>query len=268
MNIDFVAPLKKAFAFCLEPKRWLPFFILDLAFVAIGFTLIMSNSMTFLSMMMATSGVEMSGEAAVLLLELVGLFAAWLLATLWITGAVIHQSHKEKEFAKSWNFSRNRYLSLLGAAAVTAVIAGLAAAIPTVGWIISILVGLVFFFTLQGVMIKGQGIMKSLEDSWHIFKHQPFKVFLMWLLITALAGIIALIFALPIIGLTTRVVLDVAGTGGSITPADLMNLISTIQMQFNLFVVSGIIFILGLSIVRVMSIKAQTEFYLQLRKPK
>jgi hypothetical protein len=268
MNIDYATPLKKAFAFCLEPKRWLPFFILDLAFVATAFTLVMSNSMTFLFMMMSASDIGVSGDAAALLLELVGLFAVWALASVWVTGAVIHQSHKEKEFRKSWKASWKRYLSLLGATAVTAVIAGLGGMIPAVGWILAILVSLVFFFALQGVMIKGHGVMKSLEDSWHIFRHQPFKVFLMWLLIAALSAIIILIFAMPILGLTTRIVLDVAGTGGNITSSDLINLITMIQTQFTLFVVSGMILVLGMAITRVLAVKAQTEFYLQLRKPK
>jgi hypothetical protein len=269
MNIDYAGPIKKAFGFCIQPKRWLPFFILDLAFAAVGLSLILSNSMTFLLLMTAPeAAMSVSGEVAVMILELIGLFAVWLLATLWITGAVIHQSHKEKEFKKGWTVSRQRYLPLIGVSIVTAVIGGIAGMIPFVGWVISIIVGLIFFFALQGVMIKEEGVMKSLEDSWHIFKHQPFKVFLIWLLIAALSFMLIIAFALPILALTISVFLSIAGTGGTIAPADLINVVNMIQTQFPLFAAAGIIAILGFAIVRAMSIKAQTEFYLQFRKAK
>jgi hypothetical protein len=268
MNIDYVGPLKKAFTFCIEPKRWLPFFIVDLAFVSVAFTLIMANSMFFIYLMAGIQDLTLFGNAAAFILELLGLFILWLLIGIWINGALIHQSHKEKEFGKSWKVSRTRYFSLLGVAAVSAIIAGLVAVIPAVGWVISIFVGLVFFFGMQSVIVKDNGFMKALKDSWHIFKHQPFKVFLMWVLIAVLSLIILAIFALPLLALIFRIILDFAGSGGNITTATLTNLIYTIENRLPQLAVSGIIFILGMAISRVFSLKAQTEFYLQIKKTK
>jgi hypothetical protein len=266
MNIDFAQALKKAFAFCMEPKRWLPFFIIDLAFLSVGLALIMANSLLFIYLLAGVQDItSMLGSGALFFLEILGLFIGWLLVSIWIGGAVIHQSYKEKEFGKSWTVSRKKYLSLLGVSFVTAIIAFIVAAIPVVGWVISIFVGLVFFFGLQSVIVKGNGFVKALEDSWHIFKHQPFKVFLMWILIAVLSLIILGIFSLPLLALIFRMIIDIS-VGGQVTAATLMSLMYTIENQLPLLVISGIIFVLGMAISRVFSLKAQTEFYLQLKK--
>ncbi|MCX6814747.1 MAG: hypothetical protein NTY20_03810 [Candidatus Aenigmarchaeota archaeon] len=265
MNIDYAQAMKKAFTFCLEPKRWLPFFIVDLAFLSVALALIMANSLFFIYLIAGIQDITLFGNAAVFFLELLILCIAWLLVGLWISGAVIHQSYKEREFGKSWKVSRKRYFSLLGVAAVTAIIAFIVAVIPAVGWIISIFVGLVFFFAMQSVIVKENGFMNALEDSWKIFKHQPFKVFLMWILIAVLSLIILAIFSIPLLALIFRMVIDIS-VGGQVTAATLMSLIYTIENQLPLLVISGIIFVLGMAISRVFSLKAQTEFYLQLKK--
>ena len=265
MTIDYAAPLKKAFSFCLEPKRWLPFFIIDLAFLSVAFALILSNSLFFLYILAGVQDIGLYGDAALFFLEIFGLFIGWLLVTIWVNGAVIHQSYKEKEFAKSWTVSRKRYLSLLGVTAITAMVALLAGVVPYVGWLLSLLVGIVFFFGLQSVIVKEHGFMKALEDSWHIFKHQPFKVFLMWILISVLSIVILAIFALPLLALAFRMIISLAGTT-EVTAETILNLLYVLENQLPLLVISGIIFVLGMAISRAFSIKAQTEFYLQLKK--
>ncbi len=268
MEIDYAEPLKKAFRFCMEPKRWLPFFIVDLAFLSVAITLILANSLFFLYLIAGIQDISLLEGAGVFFLELIALFIAWVLVSIWISGALIHQGYKEKEFGKSWTVSRKKYLSLLGVTAVTALIAFIGGIVPYVGWVISIFVGLAFFFGMQSVIVKGNGFMKALKDSWKVFRHQPFKVFLMWLLIAALALLIIVVFAIPILALLFNIVKDFTASGGNITTDTIMNLVFTIENQLPLLVVSGIIFVLGMAISRAFSIKAQTEFYLQLKKAK
>jgi uncharacterized membrane protein len=265
MKIDFADAVKKALVFCLYPKRWLPFFILDVAFFSVALALLLANIPYFLYFLAGLEDITMIGPAANLFFSLVGLFIAWLLLGLWITGALVHQSNKEHEFGKSWAVSFHKYLSILGVTAVTAVIAFLVAIVPYVGWLISILVGIALFFSLQSVVVKGNGFIKALEDSWHIFRRNPFKVFLMWISVSAIALLMLAIFAIPLLALIFNIVIEAAG-GGAISTAMLVNFIFEIENQLPLLVVSVIIFILGMAISRVFSVKAQTEFYNQIKK--
>jgi hypothetical protein len=267
MSIDYAEPLKKAFGFCLQPKRWLPFFIVDLAFVSVAITLILANSLFFLYLFAGIEDITLLEGAGVFFAELVTLFIAWVLVSIWISGAVIHQSHKEKEFGKSWTASTRRYLSLLGVTAVTAITAFITGLVPYVGWVLSILVGIIFFFSMQSVIVKNNGFVKALQDSWKLFRKQPFKVFLMWIVIAALALLIVAVFAIPIIALLYNIFIDFTASG-SLTAETIMNLVYAIENQLPLLVVSGVIFVLGMAISRAYTIKAQTEYYLQLKKAK
>lgn len=265
MKIDYADALKKALTFCLHPKRWLPFFIMDVAFFSVALALIMANVPYFLYFLAGLEETSLMGPAANLFFSLVGLFIAWLLIGLWVNGAVVHQSNREHEFAKSWTVSRQRYLSILGVTAITALIAFAAAIVPYVGWLISIFVGIALFFGLQSVIVKGNGFVKALEDAWHIFRRQPFKVFVMWISVSSIALLILGIFSIPLLALIFNIAIEAAG-GGAISTGMVMNLIFTIENQLTMLVVSIIIFMLGMAISRVFSLKAQTEFYNQIKK--
>ena len=265
MKIDYADGLKKALVFCLHPKRWLPFFIMDVAFFSVALALFITNMPYFLYFVAGIQDISMIGPAASIFFSLVGLFIVWLLLGLWVNGAMVHQSNREKEFSKSWSVSFHKYLSILGVTAISAGIAFLVAIVPYIGWLISIFVGIALFFSLQSVVVKGNGFIKALEDAWHIFRRQPFKVFLMWISISAIALLLLAIFAIPLLALVFNMVVEVAG-GGTVSTATLMNLIFEIENQLPVLVVSVIIFILGMAISRVFSLKAQTEFYNQIKK--
>ena len=157
---------------------------------------------------------------------------------------MIHQSNREHEFAKSWSVSYHKYLSILGVPAVTGVIAFIVAVVPYVGWLLSIFVGIALFFSLQSVIVKGNSFVKALEDSWHIFRRQPFKVFVMWISVSAIALLILGIFAIPLLALIFNIVIEAAG-GGAISTAMVMNLIFAVENQLTMLVVSVIIFMRG-----------------------
>jgi len=60
-------------------------------------------------------------------------------------------------------------------------------------------------------------------------------------------------------------IISLAGTT-EVTAETILNLIYGLENQLPLLVVAGIIFGLGMAISRAFSIKAQTEFYLQIKK--
>ena len=271
MKIDYADALKSGLKFCIQPKRWLPFFITDLAFASVGLIVLLSNIDSLLYFLSGLENPVYMGPALGIFLSLIGLFAGWVLINIWINGAVIHQSLKEKEFDKSWRVSKSKYLSLLAVGVITTFISIcgniIFGAIPYAGGaltiVFSILVAIIFFFPYQSVIVKGNGFYKALEDSVKIFKRMPFTISVAWLMITVISFILALAFAIPLLALVLRTFLE-ASAGGTVSAA--MSMIFSIQADLTMFIVAGIIFLLGMAIVRAFSLKAQTEFYLQIKK--
>jgi hypothetical protein len=266
MRIDYADALKKGLKFCVQPKRWLPFFIVDIVFVSVAFMLFVPN-MSYLFYLMA--GIEdptvlapMSG----IFLTLIVLFVIWMLISIWIQGAVIHQSVKEKEFRNSWGAAGRRYVSLLGVVVITAVLGFAVSPVPYIGLLFAIFIGLLFFFAMQSVIVKGNSITGAVRDTTNIFVKQPFKVFLMWLLISIISILIVAAFAMPLFAVFASIMADVLVTGGAVSAAALMGMLLALQSQMGVFIVTGIILLAGLAISRAFAIKAQTEFYMQVKK--
>jgi len=107
--VKYEEALSKALKFCIHPKRWLPFFIVDLAFFSLGIWFVLSNLSVVISVMLAVST---SPFAIVSVLGYVAILAAgfiiWMLLRLWIQGAVVHQSYKEKQIKKSFGIACRR----------------------------------------------------------------------------------------------------------------------------------------------------------------
>jgi len=265
MKIDYADAIRKALVFCIRPKRWLPYFIMDVAFFAVAIALIVNNIPYLMYFFAGVEDMALIGPAASLFFTLIGLFAVWLLLGFWVNGAVVHQGNKEKEFKKSWSVSYHKYLSILAVTAISGLIAFVASLIPYVGWVFSVFAGIALFFVLQSVVVKDNGFMKAIQDSWHIFRKQPFKIFLIWLSVSAMAGLILAIFAIPLLGLIFNMAVQLAG-GGSVSTATFVNFIFELENQFTLFIASIIVFILGMAISRAFTLKAQTEFYNQIKK--
>lgn len=198
----FLEPFVKGIAFGVSPLRWLPVFILDLAFFSLLIGLIAGDgslAAALLGMLVTQGAVFWSGSLVAALL--VGV--AWFLARLWVTGSVIHQAHRERDFHRSWKESWERFPSLLGAMVVVIVAGVLLGTIPVFGQLLSILTGVATFFSLQAVMVRKRSAMDSIRDSFSIWWKRMGKVsasdprFLGWVaMATALAFFAFLLRAL------------------------------------------------------------------------
>lgn len=259
--------LSKALKFCVQPKRWVPFFILDLAFFLLATWFILSNLSVVISIMLAVSTSPFAIVSVLGYVVILGVaFIIWMLLRLWIQGAIVHQSYKEKEIKKSFRIACQRYLSLLGVMVVITVVSAGVNFVPWIGWILSIIVGLIFFFVFQSVIVGRLRFEKALVDSYNIFRKRPLSVFLAWLVITIIATVITLIFAIP----------GMMMVWNAITPylSQLTTTTATASVLFvlltnsTILIVGGIIFLIGVAVSTSFSLKAQTEFYLQLRKRK
>jgi hypothetical protein len=260
--------LSGALKFSIQPKRWLPFFILDTVFFLAATAVILSNFNQLLTFLMSAASnpaaaVAFVGYAALLFVGLI----VWALIRLWISGAIVHQSVKPKEIGQSWHVAKSRYLSLLGVSIVVGLISWIVGIVPFIGWILSIIVGLMFFFVVPAVIVKRLSFDNSLRDSYHIFRKNPLQVFFIWLVIAIISLVITGIFLIPLFLVFWQAILPYfmqlsTSAGGSYM---LMSILSNPSM-IGTMIVSGLILLVGIAISNVFALKATTEFYLHVKK--
>jgi MFS family permease len=269
--VDYSKAISKGLRFGVNPKRWLQFFILDLIFLGIGFSIILPNMPAFLSLISGNQGMTnimgMLGTTA----SIIAIFIIWILVRIWFTGSIVHQSNNEKEeLGKSFRIACRKYPSIFMAVLIVAIIGMVVNMIPYVGWVVAIIVSWMFFFILQGVMVSKLGFSKAIENSYKMFRKKPLQVFLAWLLITIITMVIYLIFTLPAMAMMFSVMMPYFGTMALGSQAAAPELISSMShiMQTNMvsLIVVGIIALIGFAIATTFALKAQTEFYNQLRK--
>jgi hypothetical protein len=228
---------------------------------------ILSNPSVIVSVIIA------GGMNPLMILSMLGYVAVlaaggliWFLLRLWVQGAVIHQSCKGKEVRKSFCVARRRYFQLLGVTVVLAVVCGGLGFVPYIGWLLSIIATLVFFFAFQSVIVGGSGLEKSLVESYNIFRGRALAVFLSLLTITLVAMAVSLIFTMPAIVLVWSAMAPYISHMSAATAAAVV--VFVLLMNPLAFIASGAVLIAGGALSTSFSLKAQTELYMQLRKKK
>ncbi len=244
--MEWCKTLKKSFIFSIDTKRWLPVFAADIFFV-----LLVLLSIFWLG------GIS-NYSIMLIFLEIFIIVITYSLAKIWIKGAIVHQSYKEKDKVKeSFKLSYNKYFSLLGAAIIVMIISGIVSMVPVVGVIFSILVSLIFFFIYQGVIVKDFKFNETLEHSYNIFKKNWSSVIGIFLVLLLTTGLIMLVFLIPLISVFIHYLVGLSS---------IENIINAITSNPIPLIVTGILGLIGFSIGQVFNSKAQTEFYLQLTK--
>lgn len=260
--------LLKSLKFSINPKRWLPFFIVDVAFMGLMLQFVLSDVNLFIAGMASVeTNPALIGQFIGFLAVLFACIAIWSLVRLWVQGAVIQQSFKEKEkVSDTFRYSLKRYPSLLVALIIVSVIGGIAGMVPYIGWVLSIIAALVLLFTFQSVIVSKLGFAKALGSSYHIFRKRPGSVFLAWLAMAIISLVITGIFLLPALALFgTSILPAIIGAGSDAT---FFTLLSLLMQNIYSLVAAGIVFLLGSSVAMAFSNKATTEFYLAWGKKK
>lgn len=254
--------------FSIQPKRWLQFFVIDAIFLLAIIALFVGNMTPMMDLLLTatTSVAAATSIVGYFLLLLVG-FIIWSFVKLYFVGAIVHQSSSPKEkIGKSLEVSKQRYLSLLAVSIVIGLITTAVSIVPLIGWILAIIVGLIFFFVVPSVIVKKLSFDNSMRDSYQIFKKKKVDVFFIWLA-TAIIGIVIVgIFAIPGLFVILGVVAPLVGQLSATT----MLSIVMINLLTNIWILVGAAFILlvGLSISNVFVLKATTDFYLEIKKKK
>ncbi len=265
---DYGEILARSLKFSVHPKRWLQFFIIDAVFFTILAQLVVSNLPNF-AVLLASA--EVSLNVALSVVSFIGTIAAvyvvfWLVR-LWIQGALIQQSANEKaKITGTFRYGLRRYVSLLLATAVVAIIGSVVSLVPVAGSVLTLIVSIVLLFVAQGVMVSKLGFAEALRAAYAMFRRRPGSVFLVWLAMALVSLIITGIFLLPAFAVFGAVLLPVLIGAG--TDASFITLLSAVMQNISLLVVVGLIFLVGSSIAATFGVKALTEFYTVWKKKK
>jgi hypothetical protein len=277
MAVNYGKIVRNSLNFCIRPGRWLPFFLADLAFFSVLVVLFLYNSPSMIQLLTAM-GTDPTAALSLFGLGLTVMAAAvvYALVKLWLSGAVIHQSFKERDNPwKSFRISYKRYLSLFAAAVVIMAVnmaAGTMEFLPYAGvWLVLILriaLYFVFFLVYQGIIVDKMDFWKAIRNSYSICirKFIPLLVTVVFILVISI--LILGVFAIPIVGALFGIISQNVSQfpGQQAGPEFLAAVINSLIDNLPMLLIGGLIFLVGSSISQVFTLKAQTEFYLQVRK--
>jgi len=249
MAVNWGKTISKSFLFSVHPKRWLPFFAIDMAAVMTILFVIFRNGLQ--DMVISLS--PLPSSLLHVIVYIVATMLVWALANTWITGAVVHQSSKEKEFRKSWHVASVRLPSLIAIMFVVGAISSVLSLVPYVSIVFSIIIGTIFIFANQAVMVGGKGFYEALEESYGMFRKKAMYSFLTWLLASLFSMAIAVVFLIP---LMTALVISMFQYS-----FDMSMLAWDIKNNLYLYIALGAVFLVGVALARVFSLKFQTEAY-------
>ncbi|MFA4819584.1 MAG: hypothetical protein WC613_01345 [Candidatus Aenigmatarchaeota archaeon] len=222
--------------------------------------LIISLSIVLLPLLFAYNGAPLS----ISLLNMMQFFvwlavgiAVALLVYMYAALLFTHNYANQKSLGNSANYAKSRYLRFLGAMIVIGVISGVVSMVPFIGIVFSIIVGLILFFVPQEIAVGGSGISKSLTNSYNLFRKNIVDVVITLIVSAILSTIIMLIFAIPIFIVGFMSVISAMSTG---------NFMHVFLSNAPLFVVTGLILLVGVAFSILFSNSIRTDVYMQLKK--
>jgi hypothetical protein len=264
MGIRWSETVKEALRFGVSPKRWLPLFIVDFGCMVVMFLYLMSNMAVIGALM-----TMMAEQNPMILFSFINMLAVplivgaiWGILRLWVMGALIHQSVKPNEYAKSFRLCCSRYGSLLVASIITGIIMMAAGWVPLIGGLLNIFFALIFLFVLQGVMVDRKGFAEAIGSSWNIFRKWPVRVFIMWVIISIITWAITAVFMAPVMLFMVSTMLPYMAADSA---AALFMMIATLMSNMVILAALGAVFMVGASITGAFSLKALTDFYRQIK---
>jgi hypothetical protein len=252
--VDWAKTIKRSARFCIQPRRFLPFFITDVLVITVAFLLFGNAAIAYGGLAVES----LPPEAVSVVGVIMTLFIAWALASLWIMGAVIHQSSKPKELERSWIVSIRRYPDLLAVMIVVFVIKFLLAAVPQIGLLLACIASMAFLLASQFVIVGGLGFQKALSNSIKALRYKFPAIFHAWLIGGLLTLAIMAIFSLPLV---STLFYFVAQHGYEDAILYMM-----VSLDWNVIYIEAGILLLGFSVARTFLLHFLTDVYTQLNK--
>ncbi len=265
---DYGKVVSEGIRFAFQPKRWVHLFALDAitASVLLSYLLVNANALTVLYSGQAMSEPAVLSSMLGIGVAVSGLFVVWILIRMYIVGALIYQSVNPGKSRESWRVSKERYLNMIMVTGIVSLASFVAGVVPYVGWAISILAGLAFFFAMPPVIIDRKHFDECLRISVRMFREKTADVAITWLLVTVLSLVLVGIFSIPAFAMALVALLpaliELQGETSGRVFLDMM--VNNAWAIYPAILVS----LVGFAISNVFSLFFQTNMYRQLSKKK
>jgi hypothetical protein len=206
------------------------------------------------------------------------IFIVIALIDLWINGAMIDQAKyykKRRTLVKSFEHSTSRYLSLFCATVIYTIIIGIVSSPPYIGWLLSLIFSLIFFFIYPAIIIDHKACVDSFKQSWKAFKAFPLETFVTWILMIIIGFIIVGVFSLPMVFYLLGNLVGTLQTIGTTFVNETMtstmirteimpNVANSVRSPY--FLPFFFIFCIGLAVQSIFSVGTQARLYTNLKK--
>jgi hypothetical protein len=269
MAIDLGKAIRNSFTFALNRENYLAMFAYSFLFGALflGFLAIGGLNLESVTLQNILPALEKSVIPVALLFLAAFAIGLYLPITFTISYAT------KASLKKSWQAIK---LKLAGKYLLALILVGLissiAGKIPLIGFILSILAGLAFYFVEQEVILKKSGVIDSLKYSYNLFIKNGIDIFAASLVGGIISLCIVVIFAIPLlnamwpfIGSLLEFIIEVntAGSGSELSTIPLPSF-----PPINVFdlIIPGFISLLGSTLAVLFVIAYKTDVYLQLTK--
>ncbi len=276
-NVNFVKAIKAGFAFAFNIHNFLLYFVILLIEMGILAGMAIVGASYVASVLATGSLANLSALITVLIPTFIGLIIVGLIDLL-LEGAFIYRFKTGKSINKSISYSLSRFLTMILVAIVIIAITfgiltivnafalvsvSLAPAVSIVSMLVSIIIALVFLFAYQEVILAKSGVVKTLKNSWAIFKSDWINILVTIIIVGIIGAAIVIIAAIPLI-------IAVVGlsVGNFATITDLSSLVAVILQNIGPLAITGVIVIVGLTITKLLSIGVLTHVYSQIKKLK
>jgi hypothetical protein len=207
------------------------------------------------------------------LIAYIPLFIIIVLVNLWIKGAMIDQAKfypRRRPLNKSFEYSTSRYFTILAAAILFTFINFVVSQPPYIGYLLSFVVSLMFFYLYPAIIIDKKDCIESFKRSFNVFVNFPLETFVTWLLVVVISFIVLGIFLLPLllyfaVGFVSVFQLMKPTLDRTLITTKVIPMIG--QMIRSPYIIPLIlIFAVGLAFVSVFMIGTQSRLYINFKK--
>jgi len=176
------------------------------------------------------------------------------------------KSKKRISLCNSKPSMKGRYLSILGATIIIGFIVGIINQIPFIGWLISIVLSWMFLFYLQSIVLGKKGAIDSIKESYYIFMDNKLEVFLFWLLLTIIGGVIMFIALIPLIIAALPILMPIISAIMTNDITALSGIVQLIQQNLMTIGIGGLVTIAIMSYLTLFQEAAKVFFYNSVKK--
>lgn len=262
----------KGLSEAVNPRRFLPFFLLYLLF----FTSVLVFASSLLQVLPSLILLQFTEkELAIAMVNIVALLIVFLIVigiNLWFTGALVFDLYKNKGFDLALKYSKKFYLKMIFLSFLLFLFIIFSGLFGDFSLIIRLLIDWIFMFSLVAIIIKGDGVQQALTRSYNIIRKNILKTF-GFLILTYFITFLILFFSIFLVVISMYpLFLNLAEIAPAFTnlkivsSQQLTRIIALILRSYPSLVIASVIASLFFSFANVFIYSSRTYYFLSLKK--